>query len=179
MPVIYIYGASGSGTSTLGRALQTQYQYRHLDTDDYFWMPTDPPFTMKRPAAERVALLKEDIGKSRKTVVSGSLCGWGDELIPLFDLVIRLAVPTDERIERLKKREFERFGNRICEGGDMHKGHLEFLQWAAEYDDGDVTMRSRAMHDEWQKLVSCCHLTLDGTLGIQRLLDEINANLLL
>lgn len=48
-PLIHIYGASGSGTSTLGRYLAEQFQYAFLDSDDYFWLPTDPKFTTKRP----------------------------------------------------------------------------------------------------------------------------------
>ena len=48
-PLLHIYGASGSGTSTLGRYLAEQFQYAFLDSDDYFWLPTDPKFTTKRP----------------------------------------------------------------------------------------------------------------------------------
>ena len=38
--VIHIYGASGSGTSTLGRKLSEELGYKFMDTDDYFWFPT-------------------------------------------------------------------------------------------------------------------------------------------
>ena len=34
--VIYIYGASGSGTSTLGKFISEQLGYTFMDTDDYF-----------------------------------------------------------------------------------------------------------------------------------------------
>ncbi len=37
MNKIHIFGASGSGTSTLGAALSNELSYTHLDTDDYFW----------------------------------------------------------------------------------------------------------------------------------------------
>ena len=40
MQRIHILGASGSGTTTLGRALAERLQCRHFDTDDYFWLPT-------------------------------------------------------------------------------------------------------------------------------------------
>jgi len=40
---IHILGASGSGTTTLGRALAERLQYPHFETDDYFWLPTAPP----------------------------------------------------------------------------------------------------------------------------------------
>ena len=86
---------------------------------------------------------------------SGSLVDWGDEMIPLFTLVIRLETAADIRIVRLKKRERERFGARIDPGGDMYENHQEFIAWAKAYDTGGLTMRSRAKHDEWQKLLHC------------------------
>lgn len=36
---IHILGASGVGTSTLGKALADKLNYCHLDTDDYYWLP--------------------------------------------------------------------------------------------------------------------------------------------
>lgn len=75
--VIYIYGASGSGTSTLGKAIAEQYGYRQLDTDDYFWLPTDPPFVTSRERDQRVRLLRVDLDAADKAVISGSLYDWG------------------------------------------------------------------------------------------------------
>ena len=49
-----------------------------MDTDEYFWMPTNPKFTQKRPKKERVELMKQDINKSENVVISGSLTDWGD-----------------------------------------------------------------------------------------------------
>ena len=43
--IIYIYGASGSGTSTLGKYIRDKLGYFFMDTDDYFWQPTNPPYT--------------------------------------------------------------------------------------------------------------------------------------
>ncbi|WP_279221622.1 hypothetical protein [Clostridium chromiireducens] len=34
------------------------------------------------------------------------------------------------------------------------KDHMEFLEWAAAYDNGDIDMRSKAKHDEWRKCSS-------------------------
>ena len=87
---IHILGASGSGTTTLGRALAERLQCPHFDTDDYFWLPTDPPYTQQRERTERQQLLMDDLTAHDAWVVSGSLCGWGDVAIPLFELVVFL-----------------------------------------------------------------------------------------
>lgn len=160
---IHILGASGSGTSTLGKMIEQNYGFKQLDTDDYYWLPTDPPFIDPRERSERIHLLKEDISRNKYCVISGSLCGWGDVLIPYFDLVIRVITPTDIRIERLRKREFGRFGNRVLLGGDMYQEHEKFIKWAAEYDIGSIEMRSKALHEEWLRKISCIKIDIDGT----------------
>ena len=103
--VIHIYGASGSGTSTLGRKISEELGYKFMDTDDYFWLPTNPRYTTKRSKEERLALMKKDISDNDNVVISGSLVDWGDELIPLFTLAIRLVTDTEIRTTRLKERE--------------------------------------------------------------------------
>ncbi|MBQ2953200.1 MAG: shikimate kinase [Clostridia bacterium] len=167
--VIHLFGASGSGTTTLGRALGEALGFTHMDTDDYYWLPTDPAFTQKRPIPERLAMMNADIDAAEKgAVISGSLTGWGDPLISRFTLAIRVVTAADLRLERLRTREYARFGQRICPGGDMHQAHLEFIAWAAQYDTGDVTMRSRACHDQWQAELPCPVLTLDGAAPLER-----------
>lgn len=160
--VIHIYGASGSGTSTLGRKISEELDYKFMDTDDYFWLPTDPRYTTKRSKEERLALMKKDILENDNVVISGSLVDWGDELIPLFTLAIRMVTDTEIRIGRLMIREKKKFGDRIMPGGDMYTSHTEFIEWARKYDTGSVNMRSKEKHDEWQKLLMCKQIVLNG-----------------
>jgi len=170
---IHILGASGAGTTTLGQALEREYGYKWLDTDNYFWLPTDPPFVQARPHEERAALLAAEMQKHLKCVISGSLCGWGDIFIPRFDLVIFIDTPTDIRIERLQKREYERFGERIREGGDMYEEHIKFIEWAATYDTNVPPERCRALHENWFKLLSCPLFRVNGTEPINELSERI------
>lgn len=98
-----------------------------MDTDAYYWIPTEPPFKLKRPANERIELMKNDINKSANVVISGSLADWGDELIPCFTLAVRIEMKQSVRMERLLKREQAIYGSRIEPGGDMYRQHVEFL----------------------------------------------------
>lgn len=166
--VIHIFGASGSGTSTLGKKISESWGYALLDTDDYFWMQTNPPYTTRREISERIRLMKEDIEKAENVVISGCIANWGKELIPLFSLAVRVETATEVRLERIRKREKERFGDRIAPGGDMHEHHLEFLEWASKYDTAGVNMRSKAKHDEWQKLLQCPLVVVDGAEDLER-----------
>ena len=163
---IHILGASGSGTTTLGRALAARLQCPHFDTDDYFWLPTDPPYTHRRARTERAQLLMDDVTAHDCWVLSGSLCGWGDVAIPLFELVVFLWIPHDIRMARLRQREHARFGARILPGGDMYEVSQAFLAWAASYDEGGLDIRSRQLHDQWLSTLPCPILCFEGEYSI-------------
>ena len=175
--IIYIFGASGSGTSTLGRKICEEAGYRFMDTDDYFWLPTNPKYTTKRSKEERISLMKSDIEEAENVVISGALDSWGSELLPLFTLAIRLVTDTNIRIQRLKEREKQAFGSRIMPGGDMYENHKEFLEWAAKYDTAGTDMRSRARHDAFCKLLSCRLIVLDGAADLQENFKKVSAEI--
>lgn len=175
--IIHIYGASGSGTSTLGRKISEELGYKFMDTDDYFWLPTNPKYTTKRSKEERIALMKKDIAANENVVISGSLVDWGDELIPLFSLTIRLVTDTEVRIQRIKERERKKFGDRISPGGDMYENHIEFIEWARKYDTGSVNMRSKAKHDKWQEILQCKQIVLDGAGDLEENFIKVKTEL--
>lgn len=152
---IHIFGASGSGTTTIAGVVAKKLDYRHFDSDDYFWLPTDPPYTVERSQNERIGMMRRDLVEDESWILSGSLTGWGDDLIPFFDLVIFFYVPPEIRLERLRLREAERYGERIREGGDQHEKSRAFLEWAAMYDVGTKTGRNLRRHEEWMKKLTC------------------------
>ena len=82
---IHILGAAGSGTTTFGAALASATGATHLDTDDYFWQRTDPPYQQPRPRGLRLSLLASALDRTPSWTLSGSLCGWGDPLIHASD----------------------------------------------------------------------------------------------
>lgn len=147
---IHILGASGSGTTTLARALSSKLGYADFDSDDYYWLPIEPPFITKRPLDERIVLLKNDIEKVDKWILSGSNCSWGDFLMDSYDLVIFLYVPAKKRIERLVQREIQRYcSDRILPGGDMYEGHKAFCEWAISYENGGMPRRLMLWSNWW------------------------------
>lgn len=57
--IIHIFGPSGSGTTSLGRQMALNWGFRQLDSDDFYWLPTDPPFTSKRPPEQRLEQMEQ------------------------------------------------------------------------------------------------------------------------
>ncbi len=171
----HITGASGSGTTTLGRALASRWSVPHADADDYFWLPTSPPYVEKRPAAERLGLMRKLFLGRDAWVLSGSVMDWGDELVATFDAVVFLSTDHEHRLARLRARERQRYGDRIGPGGDLEAGHLEFLTWAAGYENPGFDGRSRARHEEWLSGLACPVLRLDGSTPVADLVAEVLA----
>lgn len=161
---LHIFGASGSGTTTLARTLAERNGWLHLDTDDFYWLPSEPPYLHKRPPEERVRLIRERSAQAPSWVLSGSLCSWGEALIPSFSHALFLRLDDRERMRRLRQREAQRYAERILPGGDMYGQSLAFLQWAAGYEQGDLHTRSLLMHETWMaRHLGCPLLRLDST----------------
>lgn len=171
---IYISGASGAGVSTLGAALAERLHIPHVDVDDYYWYPTDPPFEKSRPPEERLVLLRRALA-DLPWALSGSLDGWGAEVIQGADLVVFVDTPTPLRMERLRSRESRRYGQRILLGGDMYENHQKFLTWALSYEAGSQAGRSRPRHEEWLKHLTKPTLRLNGEIGIAEMVMTVVA----
>lgn len=169
MARIHILGASGSGTSTLGKAIANELVVPHFDTDDFYWLPTNPPFTTPRPTAERLALLGEKLAAHPSWVLSGSTLNWGDSLVPLYDFIVFLSLNPILRMERLRVREHARYGRRIEPGGNMVEASAAFLAWAAAYDTAGPEQRSRAAHEAWLAVRTVPVLRLNSSKPLETL----------
>lgn len=170
---IGITGAAGCGVTTLGRALAGRLGAVHIDTDDHYWIATDPPYQRKRDVPARLAGISAEQARSGRWVLSGMLEAWAESAIKDAELIVFLEVPTEVRLARLKARERERFGDALLPGGIMHETHRGFIEWAAQYEHGTQPGRSRPRQERWLAGLAKPVLRLDGTRPVQELVAEI------
>ena len=169
---LLIFGASGSGTTTLGRELGEAIHCIHLDSDDYYWKQTEPPYQEKNPFTERVRHLTTDVEKHQNVIVSGSLVSWGPYWHTAFDLAVFLYLPPLIRMARLEQRESER-------NKDRPKTLLtesitkEFMDYVRQYDDPDFTGRSLVIHKQWIKLLKFPVLSIEGEIPLTEKKDLV------
>ena len=167
MPVrLHVFGASGSGTTTLGQAVEAAIGLPHFDSDSFFWLPTEPPFTAPRPKPERDAMAFQALSGSDQWVLSGSIVSWSPTVVELVDRAVFLYLPSQVRLARLRARETERYGDRIEPGGDMHEASTAFLAWAERYDTAGLEQRSLATHEAWMRTLGVPVLDLRGELTV-------------
>lgn len=174
---ILIFGASGSGTTTLANEIETSTDFKHLDADDYYWKKTNPPYQIKIPLNERNENLKIDFKKFENVIVSGSMVSWGKEWETAFDLAIFIRLENTERMERLKKRENQRYGEKLLTDKKIQKNSKEFLEWANQYENPNFEGRSLKTHNNWIEMLDCKVLKLNGAAKLSKkvemVLDEI------
>lgn len=162
---IYIIGASGTGKTTLAKAISAKLGCPHFDSDDYYHYPTDPPYQKQRSPEERVRLLAEALAPHLSWVLSGGAGTWLPAIKLDFTLAIFLALPYQERISRLLKRENDLYGSRIVEGGDMEAIHREFMEWTQGYDDGtSAGTNTKPAHENFLKNINQPILRIEGPM---------------
>ena len=162
-------GASGSGTTTLGRALADHWSVPHADADDYFWVPTVPPFVEKRPENVRRALMRDVFVPREGWVLSGSMMGWGETIVAECDAVIFLTLDPRERLRRLEARDVHRRAGRDFD----EVAWSDFLDWAKGYDDPAFDGRSRTAHEAWLEKLDLPVLRLSSERSIDELRDAV------
>ena len=172
---IHIFGASGSGQTTLGKALAKKLKVTYFDCDDYFWEKTTVPFTVRRDPEIRNTLLLNDLSAHTSWVIGGSMTKWGLQPEKIFNLAVFLYVPHNVRMERLKAREIERFGDSIFkERAELYK---KFMDWASGYDDNTASGRTLSAHQNWIKQLNCEVLEINGDTTLSNRLQLIIAAL--
>lgn len=176
---ILLFGASGAGSTTQGHDLSAILHIPYFDSDDYFWEISDPPFTVRRDPLKRNELLKNDLSKQPDWILGGSMVNWGEEWLSIFDLAVFLYIPPAVRLERIGKRELERYGTVILTDPERIRLYNKFISWCEGYDENTAKGRTLAAHQDWTRKIHCPVLTVNGDFTVQErrkiILDQIAA----
>ena len=106
-------------------------------------------------------------------MVSGRRDSWADGIARDAELIIFLEAPTEVRLERLRQRERERFGDALVPGGAMHETHREFIEWAAQYEQGTQPGRSRPKQERWLAGLPIPVLRMESTRPVAELVSDV------
>lgn len=177
MSKIHVLGASGSGTTTTAQALSQKLGYVHLDTDNYFWEPSEIPFTKKREIKERIKLLENDLQKNKNVVLSGIFYPWGDELTKYFDEFIYVETDRNIRKKRLIEREYKMFGKRMLKGGDMNAQFKRFLKWAMNYEENVNDDIGQEKTEQWLSNCKKKIIRVDGSQPVEQIIKKLENEL--
>ncbi len=172
---ILVFGASGSGTTTLAKEFSKVNNFIHLDADNFYWKDTSPPFQIKIPLQERSKKLMNALDNHQKVIISGSLSTWGKEWLTAFDLGVFLYLNPEIRIKRLLNREIHRYGPKESWDPKTIETSKNFIEWAKQYDEPAFDGRGITQHKKFIKNLECPVLKIESDIGVNekiRILSE-------
>lgn len=164
---IIICGLNGCGKSTLGKALAEKLHFHFIDNEELYFPKTDANYIYGSPRTreEVEKLLWGEIMTHENFVFTSIKGDYGDSIFPFFQYAVLIDVPKDIRIQRVKNRSFQRFGERMLFGGDLHEQEEKFFDF--------VKFRPENSVEEWVKSLKCPVLRIDGTKAIEENVDFI------
>ena len=154
---IVVCGLNGAGKSTLGKALAEKLNFYFVDSEDLYFPKTDSGYLYSSPRTHNEAKkLFLDEMKEHENFVFASVKGdYGGDNLSFFQYAVLVDVPKDIRIQRVKNRSFQKFGNRMLPGGDLHEQEELFFDF--------VKSRAEDVVEKWVQSLPCPILRVDGT----------------
>jgi len=162
---ILIFGLNGSGKTTLGRVLASTLNYKAMDIEDYFFLPSDIPYSRTRPKYECNELILNDMKHSDGFVFSVLKRELTKEILEHIELGVFLDVPDEIRYKRVEERMHMKFGDRIKVGGDMYASEQAFM----------TSVRSKSLNEviTWADFLECPIIKVDGRKATSECVKEI------
>lgn len=153
---IAIIGLNGAGKSTIAHVLAKKLHYFEIDVEDYYFPAQRSsrinalegktsadanfiPYLSPKAKSEVEFAIRKDINCNPQFVLSGVTLNWSESILSQIDIVFYLHVPLNERLQRIRSREAQRFGSRILPGGDMYEQHIEFLNKVENRSKQEIT----------------------------------------
>ena len=164
---IIVCGLNGAGKSTLGKALAGKLNYYFIYNEYLYFPKTDPNYIYASPRSreEVEKLLFREI-KAHKNFIFTSVKGdYGENIVSFFHYAILIDVPKNIRLQRVKNRSFQKFGNRMLPGGDLY----EQEEWFFDF----VKSRAENTVEEWIKDINIPIIRIDGTKSIEENINII------
>lgn len=155
---IVIAGLNGCGKTTLGRELAKALGYKHMDIEGYYFPASDIPYSVSRTREEVIQLMHKDVLELDGFVITAVNGDLGGNITQFYELAVLLEVPANIRAERIRRRAYEKFGERVMPGGDMYEQEQRFFDVAASRDPEEIKHQTEALH--------CPLIRLDGTKPI-------------
>ena len=164
---ILICGLNGAGKSTLGKALAERLGFHFIDSEDLYFPKANPDdiYAVQRARGEAEALLLHEI-KAHESFILASVKGdYGEAVYPFFQYIVLIDAPKDIRIQRVKNRSLQKFGNRMLLGGDLYEQEERFFDLVKSRPENTV--------EEWVQCLKCPIIRIDGTKHIEENIDFI------
>ena len=158
--VIIVCGLNGAGKSTLGKALAEELNYRFIDIEDIYFPKDNPEYKdlNPRPFEEVERILSNIISENNNFVLASVKGIFNKDIVSHFKCAVYIEAPKETRIKRVYQRSYNKFGERMLEGGDLYEKEKAFFDFVKSKDENTVEV--------WMSSISCPIIRVNGTLPI-------------
>lgn len=158
---IVVCGLNGCGKSTLGKVLAQRMGVHFIDIEDLYFAreSVDTPYENPRSRAEVEALLMREVTEHKDFVFASIKGDYGKEVQQFYQYVVVIEASKEIRLRRVRNRSFQKFGNRMLEGGDLYQAEEHFFEL--------VESRTEAYYENWVQSLQCPIIRVDGTKSIE------------
>lgn len=158
---IMICGLNGVGKSTLGAALAEKLNLYLIDHERLYFPARDVtnPYAAPRTHEEVQKILLRELAGHKNFVFTAVKGNYDESICSLFQYVVLLHVPKEIRMQRVKNRSLQKFGERLLPGGDLQEQEERFFNF--------VQSRPEHLVEDWVRTLNCPVLRADGTVPIE------------
>lgn len=158
---IIVCGGNGAGKSTLGKRLATELGWTFKDIEKYYFPinSTDYNYSEARTKEEVSELILADMKEHENFVLASVKGEFGSEVSKLFTCAILIEVPKELRMERVRERSNQKFGDRMLPGGDLYEKEEQFFDMVEKRPEDYTT--------KWLETVDMPVIRVDGTKAIE------------
>lgn len=170
---IQICGLNGSGKSTLGKALAERTGFHFIDNENLFFVgrKTDEPYTNPNSREEVERLLMKEVSEYPNFIFAAVKGDYGKEILLMYSYVIVIEIPKEIRLQRVRNRSFQKFGDRMLTGGDLYKQEEAFFRMAES--------RNNEYVENWVRSLKCPVIRIDGTKAVNENVEHIIQKILI
>lgn len=164
---IQICGLNGSGKSTLGKVLAERTGFYFIDNENLFFSESNAEYPYENPKNKQdvIKILSEQINRHPDFIFAAVKGDYGNEIMSRYNYIIVLEVPEKIRMQRVRNRSFQKFGNRMLANGDLYRQEETFFKM--------VESRQEDYIENWLHMVKCPVIRVDGMVAIEKNVDYI------
>ena len=168
---IIVCGLNGAGKSTLGRALASALHLHFIDKEDLVFPDgyASGYYAAPRSRAEAEAVLAQEIAAYPNFVFASVRGNCRPDIAAAFTHAVWVQAPKALRMQRVRMRSFEKFGDRMLPGGDLYAQEEAFFRLAESRTDADMAA--------WVQSLSCPVIRVDGEKPLPDKVAEVVAAL--
>ena len=158
---ILLCGLNGVGKSTIGKILAERMSYQFIDNEELYFPKTDKAYEFANPRSkdEVIRILEEKIKNNDKFIFAAVKGDYGEKFLEKIDNVVLIEVPKETRMERVKMRSAKKFGDRICDNGDLEQKENSWFE--------KVNSRPEDFVTKWLENVTCPIIRIDGSAKVE------------